>query len=234
MVALQCFKDGVQYQIGQSEELWPEWQWDQLVNWLIWSMMSTVKDLVWLCSKINLYSLRKKSSDIQIFSTYQLVYSYRMKRNAKSTGNVITIWSVCHFLIRKASKARIINPNAKTTAINTPDAVRRDGPTNSAPETRVENEYERFFVCLFLLLFLFVFLFFWERSNKILCVSDIVNHTILWEKLRALGVGLVIWVSSYLSDRHQFVNVSNKLLFIYLFICLFIYLSIYYAWSVGL
>ncbi len=38
---------------------------------------------------------------------------------------------------------------------------------------------------------------------------DTVNHTILCEKLRAMGVGSVEWFSSYLSDRHQFVNVNN-------------------------
>ena len=38
---------------------------------------------------------------------------------------------------------------------------------------------------------------------------DTVNHTILCEKLRAMGVGSVEWFSSYLSDRQQFVNVNN-------------------------
>ena len=40
---------------------------------------------------------------------------------------------------------------------------------------------------------------------------DTVDHLILCEKLRAIGVGSVNWFMSYLSGRNQFVQVNGNL-----------------------
>ena len=40
---------------------------------------------------------------------------------------------------------------------------------------------------------------------------DTVDHLILCEKLRAMGVGSVDWFMSYLSGRNQFVQVNGNL-----------------------
>ena len=38
---------------------------------------------------------------------------------------------------------------------------------------------------------------------------DTVNHTILCEKLKLMGVGCVDWFTSYLSNRKQIVTINN-------------------------
>ena len=38
---------------------------------------------------------------------------------------------------------------------------------------------------------------------------DTVNHTVLCEKLKLMGVGCVDWFTSYLSNRKQIVTIDN-------------------------
>ena len=41
-------------------------------------------------------------------------------------------------------------------------------------------------------------------------VFDTVNHSILLDKLKAMGLESVEWFRSYLSDRTQVVNISQS------------------------